>query len=75
MKYWVDGQSGSRFCEPDNVDEQLQLIWEIGCDYDGYGNSLEGLRSLVDELIEMSQKARVFLRDGKLFPEEENLNS
>ena len=39
-------------------DEWCDRIWEIGTDYDGYGNDLEGLRKLVDELIEYSNKAK-----------------
>lgn len=38
----------------------------IGCDYDGC-KSVEEFKSLVDELVEMSQKARDCLHDGYLF--------
>lgn len=39
-------------------DEWCDRIWEIGTDYDGYGNNLEELKKLVDELIEYSNKAK-----------------
>lgn len=39
-------------------DEWCDRIWEIGTDYDGYGNNLEELKKLVDELIEYSDKAK-----------------
>lgn len=42
-------------------------IWAIGCDYDGE-STVDGLKKLVDSLVEMSQKARDCLHDGKLFP-------
>lgn len=39
-------------------DEWCDRIWEIGTDYDGYGNDLEELKNLVDELVEYSNKAK-----------------
>lgn len=39
-------------------DEWCDRIWEIGTDYDGYGNNLKELKKLVDELIEYSNKAK-----------------
>ena len=62
--------TGWKMCEPDCVDEWLRDIWIIGCDYDGY-NSAKDLKELIDELVEMSQKARKCLYDGKLFTEDE----
>lgn len=68
MKIWTDEETGIRMCEPDCVDEWLFEMWAIGIDYDGYSN-VKDLRSLVDELVHMSQKARECLYDGKLFSE------
>lgn len=56
-------------CEPDCADEWLQMIWGIGCDYDGYSSSND-LKDLIDELVEMSKKARECLRNGKIFSSE-----
>lgn len=67
MKYWIDEQSGCRMCEPNCADEWLQFMWEIGFDYDGC-SSVDSLKELVDELIDMSKKARSCLKDGKIFP-------
>lgn len=39
-------------------DEWCDRIWEVGTDYDGYGDNLEGLKGIVDELIEYSNKAK-----------------
>lgn len=69
MKYWIDEKSGCRMCEPNCVDEWLSDIWAIGYDYDGY-NDVKNLKELIDELVEMSQKARDCLYDGKLFAED-----
>lgn len=69
MKHWVDKPSGIRMCEPDWADEWLYMIWAIGIDYDGC-SSVQDMRKLSDELVDMSQKARSCLRDGKIFPEE-----
>lgn len=69
MKYWIDEKSGCKMYEPNCVDEWLFHIWAIGCDYDGY-NDVKNLKELIDELVEMSQKARDCLHDGKLFAED-----
>lgn len=66
MKHWIDEQTGCKMCEPDCVDEWLFDIWAIGCDYDG-NHSAEDLKKLVDELVDMANKARDCLWDGKLF--------
>lgn len=58
--------NGMPMCEPNCADEWLHDIWAIGVDYDGE-NSIEGLKRLVDELVEMSKKARECLWDNQLF--------
>lgn len=65
MRSWTD-ENGHRWCAPDCVDEYLFSIWALGCDYDGE-TAVEGLKRLVDALVEYSQKARDCLWDGKLF--------
>lgn len=70
MEYWYDKEFGGIVCEPNCTDEWLEMIWQVGVDYDGC-NSIESLKGLVDELIEMSQKARYCLEDGKLFIDKE----
>lgn len=75
MKHWYDKQFKGVVCEPDCTEEWLELIWAIGFDYDGC-RSEESLKRLIDELIEMVQKARRCLYDGKVFVnEEEDLKS
>lgn len=49
----------------------LQSIIDIGFDYDGYENSLEGCKSLIDEFVEMSKEALngrgiTYLTNGKI---------
>ena len=70
MKTWVDEATGCKMYEPDCVDEWLLDIWALGCNYDGE-NSVDGLKELIDCLVDMSQKARDCLHDGKLFPTDE----
>ena len=38
-------------------DRWCQLIWDIGCDYDGY-NDVDNLKKIIDELVEYSNYAR-----------------
>jgi hypothetical protein len=49
----------------------LNSIIMIGFDYDGYENSLEGCKSLIDEFVEMSNEALngrgiTYLSNGKI---------
>ena len=68
MRSWTDEESGINMYEPDCVDEWLWHIWAIGFDYDGY-HKTEDLKELIDELIDMSKRARECLWNGKLFGE------
>lgn len=69
MKYRYDKQFKGIFCSPNSADEWMELIRDIGFDYDGC-NTVESLKGLVDELVEMSVEARKCLHDGKLFYDE-----
>lgn len=64
MKHWIYEKP----YEPDSVEEWLEMIWAIGVDYDGY-NTVNSLKSLIDEMINMSKKARKCLYENKLFPQ------
>ncbi len=60
-------ENGCRVYEPDCADEWLELIADVAVDYDGC-NTINGFKSLVDELVEMSVNARQCMKAGKLFP-------
>ena len=66
MRNWYDKEHDANMCAPDCVDEYLWFIWAIGLDYDGC-NTPESLKKLVDELVDMAQKARECLWENKLF--------
>ena len=66
MRYWIDEKSGISVCKPDTCDEILSYIWMIGCDYDGC-NTVESLKELIDELVEMAKEARECLHEEKLY--------
>ena len=70
MKSWYDKEFKGILCEPNCADEWLELLWDIGVGYDGC-NTVESLKGLVDELLEMSTKARECLYDGKIFKDNE----
>lgn len=70
MRYWYDKEFKGVVCEPNCADEWLWQLWAIGLDYDGC-NTVEGLKELVDELVDMAKKARECLYDGKLFEDKE----
>lgn len=66
MRFWTDEETGAKMSEPDCVDEWLFDIWAIGCDYDGCRTADE-FKRLVDELVDMANKARECLWENKLF--------
>ena len=70
MKHWYDKEFKGLICEPDCTEEWLELMWAIGVDYDGC-HTAESLKGLIDELMEMTQKAKECLYDGKVFYDEE----
>ena len=70
MRYWYDKEYKGVMCEPSCADEWLELLYDIGLDYDGCG-TVESLKGLVDELMEMSTKARTCLYEGKIFVDKE----
>ena len=70
MRYWYDKEFKGVICEPGSTDEWLELLWDIGLGYDGC-NTVDSLQGLVDELVEISTKARACLDDGKLFKNQE----
>lgn len=73
MKYWYDKEFEAIMCEPNCTDECLWQLWAVGLDYDGC-HTVESLKGLVDELIDMALKARDCLHNGKLFKDEEESN-
>lgn len=66
MVKWTD-ERGNQWCDANSVDEFLHLIWAIGVDYDGNEGSLIGMEALVNKIVEMAQKARNCLYEGKLW--------
>ena len=66
MRKWIDEETGAKMCEPDCVDEWLFKILSLGFDYDGC-HTVKEFKELVDELVDMSKKARECLWDIKLF--------
>lgn len=69
MKFWYDKEFNSVVCEPNCVEEYLEHIWAIGCDYDGC-HSAEDLKKLIDELVDMACRAQHCLYDNKIFEDE-----
>ena len=68
MKKYYDEKFKGYVWKPDCTEEWLQLIWDIGVDYDGYETSKE-LKSLIDELVGYSSEAMKCLKEGKLYSE------
>ena len=64
MEYRYDKVYKGVVCKPNCADEWLELIWEVGLDYDGC-RTVKSLMGLVDELIEYSKNARECIYEGK----------
>lgn len=69
MKKVYDEELKCSFMTNDCVADCLYYIWAIGHDYDGYG-TVNGLKSLVDELVDYANDARKFLDEGKYYSKE-----
>lgn len=67
MKYSYNAALDNITCEPDCVEEVLEWIEVIAMDYDGEGESKQGLRNLVDEMKEMANQAYTLLREGRIY--------
>ena len=50
-----------------SVDECLFMIQALGADYDGLDGSVEGLKYLVCELVNLASDATKFLYEGRLW--------
>lgn len=66
MRYWKDERTGLNCCEPDCADEWMELIWQLGSDYDGCDGA-DDLKHLIDHLVNYSQNARQCLKEGRVF--------
>lgn len=69
MKKVYDEKIGAAY-ECDCAEDWLELITGIAVDYDGE-RTVEGLKSLIDEIVDYASKARVCLHSGDIFRKEE----
>lgn len=65
MKYRYDRTFDGVICSPNNVEEILEVIIDIGFDYDGCYNS-DSLKGLVDELVDYARDGAMLLKRGKI---------
>ena len=70
MKYWYDKEFKGVICEPNSADEWMELIQDIAWHYDGC-DTVESLKELIDEMVEMTAYARACLEEGKIFEDKE----
>lgn len=69
-----NNKNNNHLHRPNSCDEYLELIYAIGYDYDGCEKP-ESLKELIDELVDLSSKARKCLHEGRLFRETRKENS
>lgn len=66
MKKIYNKELQTTYYEPDCVEEWLELIYDIGYDCNGH-NTVDGLKVLIGELMDMVLRACNCLRDGKVY--------
>lgn len=55
---------------PNCTEEYLDLIYDISVDYDGC-NTVESLKELIDEMVDLTKKAKQCLKQGKIKADKE----
>ena len=65
MKFYYDKESGMVFTSPNCVEDCLHNIWEHGIIYEDFQSS-EGLKNIIDNIVDLSQDARQFISEGKM---------
>lgn len=71
MKFEFDPEFGGVWAKNSCALDSLFLLRALGADYDGMDGSIEGMRDLVDQLVELAGEAVDFIREGKIEPDEE----
>lgn len=71
MKFEFDPEFGVVWAKNSCALDSLFLLRAIGADYDGMDGSIDDMRDLVDELVELAGEAVDFIREGKLEPDED----
>lgn len=69
MKFWYDKEFECVVCDANNAEECLQMIIDIGFDYDGYSKA-EHLKELIDELVDYARRGLKFINEGKVVKED-----
>ena len=70
MRHYYNSEFNCIAVQPDCAIEELAMMLNVSIDYDGYRNSVEGLRGLVDEWCDAARRAMAFINEGKLFTDE-----
>lgn len=71
MRYVFEPETGNVYAYNSCAVEAIAQIRLLAIDYDGVGNSIKDLRSLVDEMRELAEEAIDYIYDNKIFPDED----
>ena len=69
MRFEFDPEFGAVWAKNSCALDSLFLLRAIGADYDGMDGSIDDMRDLVDELVELAGEAVDFIREGKIEPD------
>ena len=71
MVYEFDPETGITWAKNSCAMDSLFTLRAIGADYDGMDGSIDAMRDLVDELVELAGEAIDFIRADKIYEDEE----
>lgn len=71
MVYEFDPETGITWAKNSCAMDSLFTLRAIGADYNGMDGSIDGMRDLVDELVELAGEAVDFIRAGKIHEDED----
>lgn len=71
MVYEFDPETGTTWAKNSCALDSLFTLRAIGLDYDGMDGSIDAMRDLVDELVELAGQAVDFIRAGKIYEDED----
>ena len=71
MIHKYNAQFNGIMLEPASAEGALEMLRGLAVGYDGMDGSIEGMRQLVDELVEYAGMAVDFMREGKVLTDEQ----
>ena len=69
MKFEFEPDTGTVWIKNSCAVEVINQISLLAIDYDGVGNSIQGLKDLIDEMRDLANEAIDYIYNYKIFPD------